>query len=296
MRKSIQALIGEAEKSLLTMNIRQEVPREASRIYADDGDLTWRHVPNTEFYYSIDYLPVVDVRTSMVGVHRARILSKRSASDTVSSEVKASAHDEKVQKLADRLLIRSVIRDAYLANNFKQVIAVGVSEPSLSTIGERRAYLREELLRLPEEMRRSMAFEIVLQSSARPAAVSSWVEDLAPFCRAIFLRLRRASDIRVFSAGQFTPLATSRLVAIGIEVPSGVAEAGFYKDVESLADLAEAKSMRAYIANVPKQSIFLSAVAAGVGYVTSETLFPAVTTPEAPRRKTLSDILVGAVS
>jgi len=292
VRERIRELAARAQDGLREA-ARKNVSPVSGGHMENGADLVWRMAPSRDFQYSIDYLPVVDVRTAVMGVHRARITCRAQASEVSDAERRCIENAPSVLQAADLVLLQSSVMAMSQSRNVNRVVAVGIDEVSLATAGARTRFLREGAFRIPLEIRSSIAFEIVLSRLHRVTEISRWVEDLAPFCRAIFLRLRRPSDMHIFEVETMPAEMRARLTAIGLEAEEGIDEKTFYDDMVRLVEISEALNLRAYVANAHNHSTFIGAIAAGVGYVFGEAVFEPRFDPASPVRSSLTSLIAG---
>lgn len=291
----IKTLTQDGEKRVSQLVEQNAFRADFHRVFEDGQELSWIAGGSQDFLYSVDYLPIVDVRTSIIGIHRAKINVKFTASDLSGAERHAIENSAAYIQQCDRLLLQAALRDLSMSRGRSQIVVIGVNQESLEAVGARNTYIREGATRIPIELRGMVAFEIVMKKLPRLVELARWIEDLAPFCRAVFIRLRRPSDLQVLEIGTLPAQVRTRLSAIGFSSPEETDERDFLIDMEQLAVRAEALSLRSYVANVGTHSSLIAALASGIGYVFGERMFPPVPNPGNARKTTLADIVIDSI-
>ncbi|MFZ1427820.1 MAG: hypothetical protein WAS21_13715 [Geminicoccaceae bacterium] len=155
-------------------------------------------------------------------------------------------------------------------------LVVQVHYPTLAAMRWREEYSRL-CRRLPPDSARRLIFEVLELPAWLPQSrVRELMAYVRPFCGAIVIRLRTAS------------MSIEHLVATGI---SGLSFAGAPAAIDALAsaaslrtfsNLARSHAMRSLVVELDSPSGVRAAMAAGIDYVSGDTLIPPLRRPERP--------------
>lgn len=259
-----------------------------------DDDICWMTVPNMPISYTIDYLPMLETRRSVVAIYLARIRFRLGDLPVTLDELLALEDDLEVRAVASRLVARAVVKRADAASREKSLRAVSVDDAIFRSAAHRRTFF-EFISNIEHEVRRQLIIEVVLHAAWPPLQIEQSLLQLQPFCRAIFLRLPDL-DIDVGNTAMFTSKIRKAVSAVGVAPPAGVDEENFLFGLKKLVLQCEKLGLNTYLVETPSLAVFMNAIGMGVTFTSGVAVLPACEEPSALHKKTIEDIFSARAS
>ncbi|MBX3491666.1 MAG: hypothetical protein KF899_01785 [Parvibaculum sp.] len=265
----------------------------AARNATADDDICWMTVPDMPISYTIDYLPMLETRRSVVAIYLARIRFRLGDLPVTLDELLEIEDDLEVRAVASRLVARAVVKRAGAASCENSLRAVSVDDAIFRSAVHRRTFF-EFISNIEHEVRRQLIVEVVLHAAWPPLQIEQSLLQLQPFCRAIFLRLPDL-DIDVGNTAMFTPKIRKAVSAVGVAPAAGVNEENFLCALKKLVLQCEKLGLNTYLVETPSLAVFMNAIGMGVTFTSGVVILPACEEPSALHTKTIEDIFSARV-
>lgn len=252
-------------------------------------EICWQLVPDMPISYTIDYLPMLETRRSVVAIYLARIRFRLGDLPATLDELLEIEDDLEVRAVASRLLARAVVKQAEGISCPNSLRAISVDDAIFRSAPHRRTFF-EFISHIDQEIRHRLVVEVVLHESWQPLQIEQSLLQLRPFCRAIFLRLPDL-DTNIANPSMFTPKLKKAVSAIGVAVPNIA-----HKEKEFLAGLkkfvlqCEQSDLNTYLVEVPTLAVFMNAIGTGITFTCGTSILPACNEPSALHKTTIEDI------
>ena len=252
-------------------------------------DICWMTVPDMAVSYTIDYLPMLETRRSVVAIYLARTRFRLGDLPVTLDELLEVEDDLEVRAVASRLGARAVVKRTAAASGEKSLRAISVDDAIFRSAPHRRTFF-EFISNIENEVRRQLVVEVVLHAGWPPLQIEQCLMQLQPFCRAIFLRLSDL-DIDLANTATFTPKIRKAVSAVGVAAPAaGGNEPEFLCDLRKLVQQCEKLGLNTYLVEIPSLAIFMNAVAMGITFTSGAAILPACNEPSALHTETIEDI------
>lgn len=252
-------------------------------------DICWMTVPDMPISYTIDYLPMLETRRSVVAIYLARIRFRFGDLPVTLDELLEIEDDLEVRAVASRLVARAVVKQAATVSAENSLRAVSVDDAIFRSAPHRRTFF-EFISNIEHEAQRQLVFEIVLHADWPPLQIEQCLAQLQPFCRAMFLRLP-GLGADVVNSAMLTPKIRKAVSAVGVAAPAtGVEEEKFLCGLKKLVLQCEKLGLNTYLVETPSLAVFMNAIGMGITFASGTAILPACNEPSALHTKTIEDI------
>lgn len=261
----------------------------AAKTRPGGDEICWQVVPDMPISYTIDYLPMLETRRSVVAIYLARIRFRLGDLPVTLDKLLEIEDDLEVRAVASRLLARAVVKQAEGISCPNSLRAISVDEAIFRSLPHRRTFF-EFISHIDQEIRHRLVVEVVLHEAWQPLQIEQSLLQLRPFCRAIFLRLPDL-ETNIANTSMFTPKIKKAVSAIGVAVPNIA-----HKEREFLAGLkkfvlqCEQSDLNTYLVEVPTLAVFMNAIGTGITFTCGTRILPACNEPSALHKTTIEDI------
>lgn len=257
--------------------------------YPEKDEICWQAVPDMPISFTIDYLPMLETRRSVVAIYLARIRFRLGDLPVTLDELLEIEDDLEVRAVASRLLARAVVKQAEGTSCQNSLRAISVDDAIFRSAPHRRTFF-EFISHIDEEIRKSLVVEVALHEAWQPLQIEQSLLQLRPFCRAIFLRLPYL-DTDIGNTSVFTPKIKKTVSAIGVAVPNlAHKEKEFLTELRTFVTQCEKSDLNTYLVEVPTLAVFMNAIGTGVTFTSGTEILPACNEPSALHTTTIDDI------
>lgn len=244
---------------------------------ADDADLIeWKRIPDQKLAYHVDYLQGFDTERSLATINLARIHFKQGDQPVSLNDLISDENEEETRAIASRLLMREVISELEQHADNRPIVCVTIDDVILSHLGSRRSFV-SLVSQIPVELRRMILFEIKLHAGWQLDVPSLAVRELRPYCGGLFLRFPVAEVMAGVNLHRVNSAILREMRAIGTSAPQPESvEPAFIRALGTFAASCEGLSLPCYLGEIPRKSMMINALGAGVRYVSGAKIRPPV--------------------